>query len=209
MTNPLNWFSRKRQDEADCLQKKIAKKAAAEAGHEEKELCCYLHHRFEEPMIKYGRRGPLYGRAFTFLSVTVIAAGFGSSAISAVGQEPTEFLRWLVFGLGVLVSLFTAINQLWKPDLRSVGSYRAGNSLRREGWDFVFNRGRYQLAKENAAFDLFVDQVREIQSQADAIDEVQVEVIGNPDEGGHQLEQSEKEGGPSSGGWRRLLGLSE
>lgn len=204
MKNPLNWLSRKRRSEADCLQKKIAKKAAEEAGREEKELCCYLHHRFEEPLVKYGRRGPLYGRAFTFLSVTVIAAGFGSSAISAAGQEPTEFLRWAVFGLGVLVSLFTAINQLWKPGLRSVGSYRAGNSLRREGWDFVFNRGRYQLAKANQAFDLFVDQVREIQSQADAIDEVQAEIMSSPEEGGQRPEETEEEASPGGPWWQRL-----
>lgn len=70
--------------------------------------------------------------------------------------------------------------------MRSVGSYRAGNALRREGWDFVLDSGRYRAVKDkpNEAFDLFVDQIREIQSQVDAIDEIQAEISSsssNPD----------------------------
>jgi hypothetical protein len=198
--HPLQWFSRKRLAEAECLRAKIARKAATDGKQDEEELLCYLKHRFEEPLVKYGRRGPLYGRAFTFLSITVVAAGFGSSAISVAQDNPTEFLRWAVFGLGVLVSLFTAINQLWKPGLRSVGSYRAGNSLRREGWNFVFNRGPYRKAEGNEAFDLFIDQIGDIQSQVDAIDEVQAEVTGNPGDAG-------QEQAPKESSWRRLLGL--
>lgn len=210
MKHPLQWFSRKRLDEAECLREKIARKAATDGKREEKELDCYLQHRFEEPLVKYGRRGPLYGRAFTFLSITVVAAGFGSSAISVAQQDnPTEFLRWTVFGLGVLVSLFTAINQLWKPGLRSVGSYRAGNSLRREGWNFVFNRGPYRTAKANEAFDLFIDQIGEIQSQVDAIDEVQAEVTGSSGDAGHKPDSEADSGeeSPKESSWRRLLGL--
>lgn len=131
----------------------------------------------------------------------MVAAGFGSSAISVSQQDGTTgALRWTVFGLGVVISLFTAINQLWKPGMRSVSSYRAGNALRREGWDFVFDGGSYRAHKDdpNQAFDLFVDRVREIQAQVDSIDEVQAEVTGHLDDanqppgGGPSKEKGEK-----------------
>ena len=190
---PKHWFDRRRRTEADCLLDQVVKKAEKRTGQSaagaeptpSTELRCFLEHRFKEPLLKYGFRGPAYGRAFTYLSVSVVAAGFASSAISA-DQDTAGKLRWLLFGLGVLVALFTAINQLWKPGMRSVGSYRAGNALRREGWDFVLDSGRYRAVKDkpNEAFDLFVDQIREIQSQVDAIDEIQAEISSsssNPD----------------------------
>jgi len=198
-----------RRREAECLTSKIAKKAARGCESKEEDLHCYLEHRFERPLVKYGCRGPFYSHAFTLLSATVVAAGFGSSAISAVNDSQTasEALRWIAIGLGVLISVFTAINQLWKPDLRSVGSYRAGNALRREGWDFVFGRGSYRSAEADQAFEAFLDRVKEIQMQVDAIDEVQAESISGPEDGKVKpIGETTKPEGSSASGWRAWLG---
>ena len=91
--NPATWLSRKRRHEASCLRAKVTEKAVTETNRNSEQLRCYLEHRFEAPLVKYGRRGPLYGRAFTCLSVVVIAAGFASSAISVSDQDPGELLR--------------------------------------------------------------------------------------------------------------------
>lgn len=191
------WFGRARQPEADCLTGQIAEKARAENAYPDVDLDCFLAHRFHEPLLKYGASGPLYGRAFTVLSVSVVAAGFASSAISA-NSSTAEDWRWVLIVLGLLVALFTAVNQLWKPGMRSVGNYRAGNALRREGWDYVFDRGRYEERKEG--FHLFLDAIKEIQSQVDAIDEVQVEVGNGTDSGPSGTAKESRETGPPPGG---------
>lgn len=198
-----DWWGRRRRAEAKCLTAEITARAEGEGHSHEDGLRCFLEHRFETPLLRYGSRGPLYGRAFTFLSVAVVAAGFASSAISAADESPSDELRWILIALGLIVSLFTAINQLWKPNLRSVGSYRAGNALRREGWDFVNARGRYQdepptpqpaffsrlrpvEGADGSGFDLFVDRIGEIQALVDAIDEVRAELgdgADRPDDG--------------------------
>lgn len=177
IVHPLQEMDRSRREEVECLRRQIREKAKAVVADEGR-LDCFLAFRFEVPFLRHGKRGPLYGRAFTSLSVAAIAAGVASSAISA-NPDSAESLRWLLFALGLVVAIVTSINQLWKPAQRSVGAYRAGNALRREGWDYVNGRGRFQgLTDERKAYDLLLDQIREIQAQVDSIDEVQAEIPG-------------------------------
>jgi hypothetical protein len=184
---------RKRREEATCLRKEIENRM----GENNRDPDCFLTHRFERPLLRHRKWGAWYGRIFTSLSLAAIVAGTASSAIKT-NKDIVADQNWILIVLGLVVAITTAVNQLWKPGLRSVGSHRAGNALLREGWDFTKGRGRYQEApgrkrafglgrgrpKEitNAtwekAFALFVDQVREIQAQVDAIDEVQAEAIG-------------------------------
>jgi hypothetical protein len=178
IAHPLRELDRSRLEEAACLRRQITTKALP-LVKDEKQLDCFLTFRFEAPFLRHSKRGPLYGRAFTYLSVAAIAAGVASSAISA-DPGSAKSLRWLLFSLGLVVAITTSINQLWKPAQRSVGAYRAGNALRREGWDYVNERGRYQGMQEaRKAYDLLLDQIREIQAQVDSIDEVQAEIPGS------------------------------
>lgn len=60
--------------------------------------------------------------------------------------------------------------------------------------DFVFDRGSYQSSKNiGEAFDLFLDKVKEIQTQVDAIDEVQAEVTGSTNGAGKPAAQPPEE----------------
>jgi Protein of unknown function (DUF4231) len=183
----------KRRAEATCLRREIEHRVG-EADNDRQD--CFLVHRFEATLLRHRKWGPWYGRIFTGLSLLAIAAGAVSSALSSDPETATD-RHWYIFALGLAVAITTAINQLWKPGMRSVASHRAGNALLREGWDFVKARGRYRDAEaarqtfgrgrgrhqhmavleREKAFGLFVDQIREIQAQVDAIDEVQAEAL--------------------------------
>lgn len=177
IAHPFRELGRDRREEAACLRLRIEEKASS-VIRDANWLDCFLTYRFEIPLRRHGWRGPWYGRAFTYLSVAAIAAGVASSAISSQGSDGS--LRWVVFSLGLVVAIATAMNQLWKPAQRSVGAYRAGNALRREGWDYVNDRGRYRKVQgdRKSAFDTLIDQIRDIQAQVDSIDEVQAEIPG-------------------------------
>jgi len=101
--------------------------------------------RFSKHLYAYARQAPWYGGVFNVLSLGAIVAALGSSglAASASAEASTEEVRWTVFGLGLLVAAFTAINQLWRPAQRGTSRYRAANALRQQGWDFALARGRY------------------------------------------------------------------
>lgn len=175
----FRWLYPRRRAEAEQLRKEISKKirssgdpALRAIGIER--LDSFLFFRVEHPMFAHSWRGPSYGRAFTLLSVGAIAAGVASTAISAT-EGAAEDLRWVLFTLGLVVAVFTAINQLWKPSQRSVGAYRAANRLRRGSWDYVLGRGAYRGLSEQQAFERFLDEVAEIHARVEAIDELEPE----------------------------------
>jgi hypothetical protein len=108
----------------------------------------FVSHRFAPNLEAYAAQAPRYGVAFNALSLGSIVAALGSSglAASAGDRAAAEEVRWIVFGLGLVVAGFTAINQLWRPAQRSTSRYRAANALRENGWDFALERGRYAAA---------------------------------------------------------------
>jgi hypothetical protein len=120
-----------------------------------------------------------YGWAFSGLSVLVIAAGLGSSAIAA---GPGKTNNTAIAILGLVVALGTAVNRLWRPGLRAVVRSQTANSLRREGWAFVCTRDKYAEAEPSERIPLFVDEVERINVAAESIDEQPVD--DQPGQGG-------------------------
>jgi hypothetical protein len=177
-------------NEAAVLDKLICQKARNRNDAASQEAFdpfdAFVEYRFRRPLKSLRRRGPWYGRAFTGLSIAAIVGALASSSIAAGGDDPSEVARWAVLVLGLFVAGVTALNQIWKPGQRSVRSYQATSSLRRLGWEFVHERGRFAAAGKDETFaaaggdetesskqdakGLFIDEVMSIQAQAEAID---------------------------------------
>jgi hypothetical protein len=134
------------RDEADRLATLILARmpSSAEDPHRDAHDQ-FVSHRFAPNLEAYAAQAPRYGVAFNALSLGSIVAALGSSGLAASAEDraAAEEVRWIVFGLGLVVAGFTAINQLWRPAQRSTSRYRAANALRLHGWDFALERGRY------------------------------------------------------------------
>jgi hypothetical protein len=133
----------------------------------------FVRLRFQEPLRANARGGPLYGRAFTAMSVATIAAGLASSAVATASSGETLGTSDTVFVaiLGILVSVLAAITQIWRPAQRSVARYQAAYALRREGWDYVHDLGRYEALEGAARRPAFITEVNRIHRGVEAIDE--------------------------------------
>ena len=84
----------------------------------------FVKYRFTRPLRTFAWRGPWYGRAFTWLSISAIVAGVLSSSIAAKSSDnPSEAAQRTLIALGLIVAGVTAINQVWKPGQRSVSSH--------------------------------------------------------------------------------------
>lgn len=144
---------------------------AGDKGDAERELAAFddwLHFRFRESLERDAKAGPAFGKASTAIGVTTIGAGLGSSAAAgAWGDDATL----PVAALGILVGILTAINQIWRPSQRSIARYQAAFALRREGWDFVQDRGRYERLKPEVRLGALVDEVTRIHRAVESVDE--------------------------------------
>jgi hypothetical protein len=110
--------------------------------------------------------------AFGVFSVLSIAGGVAVSTVSASGESQSGW----VIALGLIVAASTAINQITRTGQKSAVRYRAGNALRREGWDYVMGRGRYvNLSDPKAEFEAFYDAVWDIERPADLTVELESE----------------------------------
>ena len=72
--------------------------------------------------------------------------------------------------LGILVGVLTTINQVWGPSQRSVARYQAAYALRREGWNFLHERGRYETLPDEQKLGAFIDEVNRIHDAVESID---------------------------------------
>jgi hypothetical protein len=133
----------------------------------------FVAHRFYRPFRHSIKSAPLYGLAFSAVSVLVIAAGLASSALASTDQANTGF----VVGLGLFVAVATAANRLFRPGLRSAVRHETANALRREGWSFVCGRGAYAENDDNRS--AFVDSIERINVKAETIDEQSPELGEN------------------------------
>lgn len=167
------------EGEAECLEQHVRESlikrtlpaAGAPKSHPEPDpspSVDWLRCRFREPLERDASAGPTFGKAATAIGVTTIGAGLASSAAaSAWGDDATV----LVAGLGILVGLLTAVNQIWRPSQRSVARYQAAFALRREGWDFVQDSGRYSRLAPDVQVQTFVEEVNRIHRAVESIDE--------------------------------------
>lgn len=131
----------------------------------------FVHHRFWRPFRYSIKAEKWYGIGFSALTVVVIAGGLTSSVLAgAPGNNDVA-----IAVLGIVVAIAAAVNRLWRPGLRAVVRSRTANSLRREGWNFVSGRGRYQDLQPPARLDVFIDAVEEINVAAEVVDETPVE----------------------------------
>jgi hypothetical protein len=136
----------------------------------DKRFRSFVEYRWQRPF-QYGFKwGRWYGLAFSALSLLAIAAGLGSSAIVTAGGEG-GWWTVVVAVLGLVVGVSAAVNQIWRPAQRSVARHQSVNALRREGWDFVCDRGRYKDKWGTEGVDLFIDEIGRILRPVEAIDE--------------------------------------
>jgi Protein of unknown function (DUF4231) len=174
------------KDEAETLKNLILEKAKAEGtgpsdaigqapgevGHAPStdSLERFMSYRFAEPLETNARKGPRYGWAFTLISVATITLGLVSSALA--GSGPDETAEMVIVVLGVLVGVLTGINQLARPGQRSVARYQAAHTMRREGWDYVHDSGRYRLLDPSERLVTFIEEIARINRIVEAMDEV-------------------------------------
>jgi hypothetical protein len=119
-----------------ALVQRAAPEDADDGRADEEVRRLFLDLRFEQRLRSYSRRGPLLGHLFTVLSIASIVAGLGASGLAAAAEN-SETARWVIFALGLLVGLCTAVNQILRPAQRSVSRYRAANALRHAAWVFL------------------------------------------------------------------------
>lgn len=128
----------------------------------------WLRFRFHEPLVRDAAAGPAFGKTATAIGVATIGAGLGSSALATTsGNGATG----AVAVLGIVVGVLSAINQIWRPSQRSVARYQAAFALRREGWDFLNDRGRYERLDPEARLATFIDEVARVHRAVESIDE--------------------------------------
>jgi hypothetical protein len=127
----------------------------------------WLDLRFRKPLEEDAEAGPDYSKAFNLISVLTIAAGLSASVLadSAIESPATIGL------LGLAVGVLTGVNRIWNPSQRSVARYQAAYSLRREGWDFVHDLGRFKRLPADARVDAFMEEVGRIHRGVERIDE--------------------------------------
>jgi Protein of unknown function (DUF4231) len=132
--------------------------------HTRAEAETFVRSRFAGRMKADLKTGSLHSFFYAMSNVIAVAGGSASAAIAATGG--TNSLAVLLIGLAVAAS--AALGQLFRFGERSRVRYRAGNQLRKEGWDYVVGRGRYLDAQNPAeAFGRFYDVFWEIEAPVD------------------------------------------
>jgi hypothetical protein len=128
----------------------------------------WLRFRFVGPLVRDAAAGPAFGKAATALGVATIGAGLGSSALATASGDSATIG---VAVLGIVVGVLGGINQIWRPSQRSVARYQAAFALRREGWDFAQDRGRYERLDPQVRVAAFIDEVTRIHRAVESVDE--------------------------------------
>ncbi len=168
-----------REDEADAICERILEGIDADDAKSRD----FLTYRFKLPLIWYGDHAPKQRRWYTMTALAVITAGLLSSALTAVAKGQSaffgEFVGWIVIGLGLAVGLGTGITQVMRPSQKSVAYAHAQAAMRREGWDLVGRRGRYEGKDDKAAFGAFMDTVLDLEAQTVAVDTEQEKAAGS------------------------------
>jgi hypothetical protein len=131
----------------------------------------FVRSRFRDRMVSHLSIAPWHGFAFSTLSLISIAGAVAISSLAASGDTTSG----LVVALGLLIAATTAMNQIWQFQKRSTTRFRAGNSLRQEGWDYVTKQGRYAMCEPGDSFGIFYDAVWRIEAPADAISEAETD----------------------------------
>jgi hypothetical protein len=86
-----------------------------------------------------------------------------TSTLAAGGHTDST----LIVILGFLVAGATGLNQIFKFANRSAVRFRAGNELRREAWDYIFDQGDYKQKSPQEAFDFFYGKIWIIEAPVD------------------------------------------
>jgi hypothetical protein len=127
----------------------------------------FVRHRFWRPFEHSINSAFTYSTGFTILTLVVIAGGVASSIISQTGWGHADTLIAIT---GLLVAIAAAVNRLWRPGLRGALRNKVANELRREGWSFVCDEGRYKKPIADR-IGTFFKEVERINAPAEAIDE--------------------------------------
>lgn len=131
----------------------------------------FVRYRFANQLMNYWSWSGLYGFAFVVVTIGVLVTSLASSSIAA-GWSHHNWARWTILALGLIGAAASLVNWAWRPGDKGTSRARGRNSLLREGWAFVEQRGRYvEVDDVRAAFALFVDEVANITKAVAAVDE--------------------------------------
>lgn len=127
----------------------------------------FVRHRFWRPFEHSINRADRYSILFTIFTLLVIGGGVASSLLTQISWGGSDTA---IAVIGVLVALAAGVNRIWRPGVRAALRHRVANDLRREGWSFVCDEGRYKELTENKV-STFFKEVERINASAEAIDE--------------------------------------
>jgi hypothetical protein len=130
----------------------------------------FIEHRFRSRLARYDSRSRRLGWSYEVFGVVVIAGGLITSGTIALGDPDDSRVQVFLIGVGLLVGVLTAINQIVRPGARSVNYGRAAADLRQEGWDFLYKRGPYRAAESDPQrYEVLVDEISEIHQRAETL----------------------------------------
>ncbi|HEX8054755.1 MAG TPA: DUF4231 domain-containing protein [Thermoleophilaceae bacterium] len=156
---------------SDRLREKVRISFPQDPGREERPEAFddWLRLRFQVPLERDALAGPAFGKSATALGVATIGAGLASSAITTASGG--DWATVVVASLGIIVGVLATINQIWRPSERSVARYQAAFALRREGWAYLQDRGRYERVAPEDRLPAFIDEVTRIHRAVELVDE--------------------------------------
>jgi cytochrome c biogenesis protein CcdA len=163
-------LSRKRAEQsATKLTKHVLRRIQADEDRR-----AFVGQRYAERLTMHTYMAPRHSAIAMTLTVIAVAGGAATSTLAATGNTDSG---WLI-GLGLLIVLTGAVNQVGRFGQRAAARFQAGNALRREGWDFALSEGRYAGLDDEKAFSAFYAMVWTVEQPADALAEAPPEATG-------------------------------
>ena len=129
----------------------------------------FVRFRFQEQLRKYDKSGLRHGRFNGWFKASVVGLGaLISGAVASTWFREQTAGQVVLVAAAVAVAVITAVDQILKPAVRNANYTQCKMTLRKEGWDFVNRRGRYQSGGAADRYQLFVDEVLKVQERGRA-----------------------------------------
>jgi hypothetical protein len=152
LVDAVHWSKHKKLQEAEAADLRrliLAKLSTTGAQIDDGSLPKFMEFRFERRYLRYQQRAPYYGRVNGVFKAITAATGLalsGGVAIDTLQDDP--LWQSALFVLGLLAVVVATIDQTWRPALRRDTYSKCRDELRREGWEYLENLGRYEDAKD-------------------------------------------------------------
>jgi hypothetical protein len=128
----------------------------------------FVKFRFQEALLKYDKRSIRHGRFNGLFKASVVGLGALISGAAASTWFREQTAGQVLLAAAVAVAVIAAVDQILKPAVRNANYGQCRTTLRKEGWDFVNCRGRYQSGATADRYQRFVDEVLKVQERGRA-----------------------------------------